>query len=114
MDGPRSGPQTGRDGRWKSGLAEDLVRVLIVSGLQQKGNAAPAVIDHLDRLEALGEKAMKAALKAQFLANMSASFSAGVARVMTTKTQPSTEEKQEFMAQMDSWAENFAEGEPGL
>jgi len=87
----------------------DLVRELIISGLQQRENAPPAAIEHLDRLEALGQKAVKAALKAQFLANMSASFAVDVARLMTTKTQPSTEEKQEFMAQMDSWAENFAD-----
>lgn len=89
----------------------DLVRELIISGLQQRENEPPAATEHMDRLETLGQKAVKAALKAQFLAHMSASFAVDVARLMTTKTQPNTEEKQEFMAQMDGWAENFADEE---
>lgn len=89
----------------------DLVRELITSGLQQGKSEPPAaMMEHLGRLETLGEKATKAALKAQFLANMSASFAVDVARLMSGGTKPSTEEKQEFMAQMDGWAENFAEG----
>lgn len=86
----------------------DLVRELITIGLQQTGND-PAIISRLDRLEALGDRATKAALKAQFLANMSASYAVDVARLMSGGGKPSTDEKQEFMAQMDGWAENFAE-----
>ncbi len=88
----------------------DLVRELIASGLQQTGND-PAIINRLDRLEALGDRATKAALKAQFLANMSASYAVDVARLMSGGGKPSTDEKQEFMAQMDGWADNFANGE---
>ena len=92
----------------------DLVRELIISGLQQRekpDGATPAMTGRLDRLEALGDRATKAALKAQFLANMSASYAVDVARLMSGGGKPSTDEKQEFMAQMDSWAENFADGE---
>lgn len=88
----------------------DLVRELITVGLQQTGND-PAIISRLDRLEALGDRATKAAIKAQFLANMSASYAVDVARLMSGGGKPSTDEKQEFMAQMDGWAENFADGE---
>ena len=94
----------------------DIVRELIASGLES--NRAGGGIDagddlskRLDRLEAAGLKAVKAVLKAQFLANMSASFAVDVARLMSAGTQRSTEEEQEFMAQMDSWAEAFANGE---
>lgn len=89
----------------------DLVRELITGGLQREGNTTLAIADRLERLEALGDRATKAALKAQFLANMSASFAVDVARLMSGGTKPGTEEKQEFMSQMDGWAENFAEGE---
>lgn len=76
----------------------DLVRELIINGLQQGDSkpigATPALIEHMDRLEAIGEKPTKAALKAQFLANMSAGFSVDVARLMATNRQPTTEEKE--------------------
>jgi predicted transcriptional regulator len=87
----------------------DVVKDLITSGLQRKATApAQEVIERLDALEKLTTSAIKAAAKAQFLANMSASFSSDVARLMTTNRQPTKEEKNVFMEQMDGWAEDFA------
>ena len=85
----------------------DIVRDLIVSGL--KADIEPTgMIEGLQKLEQLGLMATKAALKAQFLANMSASFSVDVSRLMTGNRQPTSEEKDEFLKQMDGWAEDFA------
>lgn len=93
----------------------DIVKDLIASGLARQGKSDQgADIDlegKMQALEKLGLIATKAALKAQFLANMSASFAVDVARLMSAGTQRSTEEKEEFMAEMDSWAEGFAKGE---
>lgn len=92
----------------------DVVKELIASGLQPvppppPPAAAAELIERLDALEKLTKQAIKAAAKAQFLANMSAGFSVDVARLMTTNTQPTSEEKNAFMEQMDGWAEDFAE-----
>lgn len=88
----------------------DVVKDLIGSGLQPKA-APPAaeVLERLDALEKLTRQAIKAAAKAQFLANMSAGFSVDVARLVATNRQPTTEEKNEFMEQMDGWAQDFAD-----
>lgn len=86
----------------------DVVRDLIVSGLKADGEPATGMIEGLQKLEQLGLLATKAALKAQFLANMSASFSVDVSRLMTGNRQPTSEEKDEFLKRMDGWAEDFA------
>lgn len=86
----------------------DVVRDLIVSGLKADGEPTTGTIEGLQKLEQLGLMATKAALKAQFLANMSASFSVDVSRLMTGNRQPTSEEKDEFLKQMDDWAEDFA------
>jgi plasmid stability protein len=85
----------------------DVVRDLIVSGLKAD-TPDRTVMEGLQKLEELGLLATKAALKAQFLANMSASFSVDVSRLMSGNKQPTGEEKNEFLAQMDGWAEDFA------
>lgn len=87
----------------------DVVKELITSGLQAKASGdQSAVLERLDVVEHLTTKAIRAAAKAQFLANMSASFSVDVARLMTSGQQRSSEEKNQFMEQMDEWAEGFA------
>lgn len=90
----------------------DVVKDLITNGLAQQGKGDQDVLMDLSvkiqTIEKLGQMATKAALKAQFLANMSASFSVDVARHMTAGEQRSTEEKNAFMSQMDEWAEGFA------
>jgi plasmid stability protein len=86
----------------------DVVRDLIVSGLKADGKPDGGVMEELQKLEELGMLATKAALKAQFLANMSASFSVDVSRLMGGNGQPTSEEKNTFLAQMDGWAEDFA------
>lgn len=86
----------------------DVVRDLIVRGLNADGKPDANVIQALQKLEEVGLLATKAALKAQFLANMSASFSVDVSRLMSGKHQPTSEEKNEFLSQMDGWAEDFA------
>lgn len=79
----------------------DVVKDLIASGLARQGKIDQgADIDlegKMQTLEKLGLIATKAALKAQFLANMSASFSVDVARQMMAGEQRSTEEKNAFM-----------------
>lgn len=88
----------------------DVVKDLIASGLMPKATRPAAeLIERLDALEELTRQAIKAAAKAQFLANMSAGFSVDVARLMATNRQPTSEEKNEFMEQMDGWAEEFAD-----
>lgn len=92
----------------------DIVRELIVSGLTNaktgdQGDTSE-LATRLDNLEQLGLTSAKAALKAQFLANMSASFSVDVSRLMGGKTAPTKDEKDQFLAQMDGWAEEFANG----
>lgn len=91
----------------------DVVKDLIASGLARQGKGdQDAIMDlsaKIETVEKIGRMATKAALKAQFLANMSASFSVDVARQMSAGEQRSSDEKQEFMVQMDGWAEDFAE-----
>ncbi len=97
----------------KNKKVSDVVKDLIASGLQPQAEAMPApataeLMERLDALEKLTRQAVKAAAKAQFLANMSAGFSVDVARMMATQKQPTNQEKNTFMEQMDGWAEDFA------
>ena len=90
----------------------DIVRMLIVEGLTKRSSEKNAeVAERLDRLEQLTLIASKAAIKAQYLANMSASYSVDVSRLMSGSQTPTDEEKSQFMTQMGEWAEQYAVGE---
>ena len=90
----------------------DIVRMLIVEGLTKRSSEKNAeVAERLDRLEQLTLIASKAAIKAQYLANMSASYSVDVSRLMSGSQTPTAEEKSQFMTQMGEWAEQYAVGE---
>ena len=67
----------------------DIVRMLIVEGLTKRSSEKNAeVAERLDRLEQLTLIASKAAIKAQYLANMSASYSVDVSRLMSGSQTP--------------------------
>jgi hypothetical protein len=90
----------------------DIVRALIVDGLMKPGGDKNLeVIERLDRLEQLILIASKAAIKAQYLANLSASYSVDVSRLMSGSPVPTAEEKSQYLTQMSEWAEQFAIGE---
>lgn len=86
----------------------DVVRELIVSGLVNDPTSG-ALSAKIARLEKLATKAALAAGKAQFLASMSVGFCADMTKLMVSNETPSSEDKTEFLARTNEWAEGFAQ-----
>jgi hypothetical protein len=87
----------------------DVVRELIIAGLVNDP-ASGALSAKFDRLEKLAVKTALAAGKAQFLASMSVGFCADITKLMISNETPSSDEKAEFLARTNEWAEGFAQG----
>ena len=89
------------------------VRELIEAGInEQEKPAATAIPEDLSKrlgaLEKMAFKATRAAAKAQFLASMSVGFTSDLAKLVVSGQMATSEEKIQFMAQTNEWAEGFA------